>query len=185
MKYMVIGSGSVSSTVITYLARAERDVVYITRDEHLETIKEHGLVLDRPGARTSEVFTVDAYSIDANEGASPDIIITGIKGYNLDELLPFIKSVSKPETLILPLSSIWGTGARLREILGDSPLAIDASAELASRVTQPGRVRQRGDMMSIVMGIGDHRERWQDISTLAGDLAACGIDVALTKKLCI
>jgi len=48
MRYIIYGAGAVGSVIGGRLFQAGRDVVLITRGEHLSTIRQHGLTLKTP-----------------------------------------------------------------------------------------------------------------------------------------
>ena len=49
-------------------------------------------------------------AVKSGAALSPDVIVVCVKGYSITDAIPFIKSVSKPETVVIPILNIYGTG---------------------------------------------------------------------------
>ena len=51
------------------------------------------------------------------EEVQPDVVLVCVKGYSLEETIPFIQRVAKPSTIVIPVLNIYGTGAKMQEKL--------------------------------------------------------------------
>ena len=47
-------------------------------------------------------------AVKSGAALSPDVIFVCVKGYSITDTIPFIKSVSKPETVVIPILNIYG-----------------------------------------------------------------------------
>ena len=57
----------------------------------------------------------------------PDVIFISVKGYALDDIIPFLAKVSKENTIIIPILNIYGTGYRLAPKLPHTNVLKDVS----------------------------------------------------------
>ena len=69
---------------------------------------------------TTENIPVKAVDMEHYD-EQPDVILVCVKGYSLDDTVPFIRKVMKKNTIVIPILNIYGTGGRLAEATaGDS-----------------------------------------------------------------
>ena len=73
-------------------------------------------------------------------GERPDVIFVCVKGYSLEETIPFIRRVAKPETVVIPILNIYGTGGRLQERLPEL-LVTDGCIYIAAEIKEPKEQR--------------------------------------------
>ena len=92
MKYLVIGAGGTGGSIGAYMTEAGKDVTLIARGEHLKRIQEHGLKMETTRKGSYTVHPIRAVDM-AHYDEQPDIIFVCVKGYSLDETIPFIKRV--------------------------------------------------------------------------------------------
>lgn len=64
-----------------------------------------------------KAFDMNGFENAVKSGAalSPDVIFVCVKGYSITDTIPFIKSVSKPETVVIPILNIYGTGRHMQK----------------------------------------------------------------------
>ena len=100
-KYVIIGAGGTGGALGAYLARAGKDVTFIARGEHLKAMKENGLRV----IRMRDEFTINPVKACEMQDYSdrPDVILVCVKGYSVDSVIPFIKRVAGPETVVIPI----------------------------------------------------------------------------------
>ena len=60
MKYLIIGAGGTGGVTGYYMKKAGKDVTLIARGEHLKTIQEQGLTLEKMWDKTEETITIPA-----------------------------------------------------------------------------------------------------------------------------
>lgn len=61
--------------------------------------------------------TYESMIASAGEAAKPDVILVCVKGYSLDNTVPFIQKIAKKSTIVIPILNIYGTGSRLQKKL--------------------------------------------------------------------
>lgn len=117
MKYVVIGAGGTGGILGTQLAKGGKDVTLIARGAHLAAIEERGgLFVDRVWNGTSETIAVKACTMDDYHD-TPDVVLVCVKGYSIEGVVPFIERVAGPDTVVLPILNIYGTGGKLQAML--------------------------------------------------------------------
>ena len=114
MKYLVIGAGGTGGCIGAYMTEAGRDVTLIARGAHLAAMQADGLRMETTKKGNYTVKPVKATDME-HYGEHPDVIFVCVKGYSLEETIPFIRRVAKPETVVIPILNIYGTGGRLQE----------------------------------------------------------------------
>ncbi len=180
MKYLVVGAGGTGGSIGAYMAREGMDVTIIARGEHLKAMKEKGLKVIRP----NDEFVagpISAYEADEYND-KPDVIFVCVKGYSIDEIIPFLTRVSDEHTIIIPILNIFSTGRYLAEKI-PGVLVTDGCIYVASQIDHPGCIRMNGDILRVVFGVRDKAEYRKELETVAADLKSCGIDGILSDNI--
>lgn len=87
----------------------------------------------------------------------PDVILVCVKGYSLDGIYEFIRRIAKPQTIVIPILNIYGTGAKMQEkLLG--MLVTDGCIYVSANIKEPGVILQHGKILRIFFGV---RQKWQ------------------------
>ena len=118
----------------------------------------------------------------AHYDEQPDIIFVCVKGYSLDETIPFIKRVEKETTIVIPILNIYGTGGRMQEKLPEI-LVTDGCIYIAAEIREPGTIWQNGDIFRVVYGTRKKEELRPELFEVAKDLKASGIDGVLSENI--
>ena len=179
MKYLVIGAGGTGGCIAAYLKRAGKDVSIIARGRHLEAIKNNGLKIENP----EETFTVsvEAETMENYEG-SADVIFVCVKGYSLEDTVPFIRKVANTDTIVIPILNIYGTGGRLqRELPGI--LVTDGCIYVASQIKEPGVIAMNGTIFRVVFGVRTPHDFRDELKTVEADLKDSGIVPLLSNDI--
>ncbi len=171
MKYLVIGAGGTGGAIGGFLAKAGKDVTCIARGAHLQAILEKGLTFETVGAGTFTVQPVKACTMEqygqrceACQEERPDVIFVCVKGYSLEDTIPFISRVAGADTVVIPVLNIYGTGGRLQEKLirsaasdGDDkttvPVVTDGCIYIACEIREPGVLWMNGTIFRVVYGL--------------------------------
>ena len=188
MKYCVIGAGGTGGCIAAYMARAGKDVAVIARGEHLEQIRKQGIRLETVKG-TKVVSPVAAYEMSEytnrlaqKSGDSPDVIFVCVKGYSLEDVVPFIREASKKETIVIPILNLYGTGAKLQKMLPEL-LVTDGCIYIAAQIREPGTIRMSGTIFRIVYGVRDSDELRRELFFVAEDLRRSGIEAVLSENI--
>ena len=113
MKYLVIGAGGTGGAIGGFMTKAGKDVTLIARGAHLAAMQEKGLSFDTPDGKYT-VSPIKACTMDDYQ-ETPDVIFVCVKGYSLEETIPFIDRVAAPHTVVIPILNIYGTGGKMQE----------------------------------------------------------------------
>ena len=181
MEYVIIGAGGTGGTVGAYMTKAGKDVTLIARGKHLEAMKEHGLILERLWDDSQENIKIKAASMEEYKGC-PDVILVCVKGYSLEETIPFIKDIAGPETIVVPILNIYGTGGKMQEKL-PGILVTDGCIYVSANIKKPGVILQHGEILRIVFGTRKEEEYRPVLEEIARDFEGSGIRGILSKNI--
>ena len=181
MKYLVIGAGGTGGSIGAYMTEAGKDVTLIARGEHLKRMQEHGLKMETTKKGNYTVSPIKATDM-AHYDEQPDIIFVCVKGYSLEETIPFIKRIAKETTIVIPILNIYGTGGRMQEKLPDI-LVTDGCIYIAAQIKEPGTIWQNGEIFRIVYGTRKPEEMRPELFKVAEDLKDSGIEGVLSENI--
>ena len=134
MNIVVIGAGGVGGYFGGKLAKAGFDVTFIARGKHLEAIKEKGLQVKS----ILGDFIVHTKATDnINEIKNPDLVILGVKSWQVLEVAKQLKSVIIPRTMVLPLQNGADNADTLLSVLPKENVLAGLS-KIVSKVESPG-----------------------------------------------
>lgn len=180
MKYCVIGAGGVGGCIAAYMTRAGKDVTAVARGAQLDALRENGIRLRTPEG-DAMIKPVKACGMK-DYGEKPDVIFVCVKGYSLEGVIPFIRDISKKETIVIPILNLFGTGARLQQQL-PGILVTDGCVYVAAQVTEPGTIWMNGAIFRIVYGVRDRGELRPELFEVARDLRESGIEAVLSEDI--
>lgn len=181
MKYLVIGAGGTGGCIGAYMTEAGRDVTLIARGAHLAAMQADGLRMETTKKGNYTVKPVKATDME-HYGEHPDVIFVCVKGYSLEETIPFIRRVAKPETVVIPILNIYGTGGRLQERLPEL-LVTDGCIYIAAEIRKPGCLWQNGDIFRVVFGVRKPSEYREVLEKVRQDLEDSGIAGILSDNI--
>lgn len=181
MKYLIIGAGGTGGPLGFYLTKAGKDVTLIARGAHLKALNEQGLTMERLWNGTTETIPVKAVDMEHYD-EQPDVILVCVKGYSLDDTVPFIRKAMKKNTIVIPILNIYGTGGRLQKQLPEI-LVTDGCIYVAAAIKEPGVLEQYGKVLSLVFGVRDQAETRLELEEIRADLESCGIRALLSQHI--
>lgn len=185
MKYVVIGAGGTGGAIGGFLSRAGKDVTLIARGKHLAAMQENGLKFETPDG--SFTVPVKACTME-NYQETPDIVFVCVKGYSLDDTLPFIRRISAPHTIVIPILNIYGTGGRMQEKLPDVTVT-DGCIYIAAEIKEPGTILLSGKIFRVVYGLRKGTPQAVSdavtpiLTAVAEDLADSGITPLFSRQI--
>ena len=181
MKYLIIGAGGTGGVTGYYMKKAGKDVTLIARGEHLKAIREQGLTLEKMWDKTEETITIPATDME-HYTDHPDVIFVCVKGYSLDETIPFIRRISKKTTIVIPVLNIYGTGGKMQKQLPEL-LVTDGCIYVSANIKESGRLLQHGQILRIVFGVRDKAEFRPELREIQKDLCDINIDGILSENI--
>ena len=186
MRIAVFGTGGVGGYFGGRLAQAGEDVTFIARGEHLRAIKASGLKVDS-NIGDFVIFPAKATD-DVKEVGEVDLVILGVKAWQVPEAARAMKPLAGSNATVLPLQNGVDAVSQLVDELG-SDKVIGGLCRIVSFVVEPGHIRHAGFTPSIIIGELDNRrsnriERIEQMFTHAGVeiSVAADIQVALWMK---
>ena len=190
MKYVIIGAGGTGGILGFYMTKAGKDVTLIARNAHLAAMKEQGLTVRHLWDGTTETVQVKAENMEtyesmiasAGEAAKPDVILVCVKGYSLDNTVPFVQKIAKKSTIVIPILNIYGTGSRLQKKLPEL-LVTDGCIYVSANIEGPGALVQHGKILRVVFGVREKSEFREELKEIAKDFSDSGISGELSENI--
>jgi len=134
MNIVVIGAGGVGGYFGGKLAQAGFDVTFVVRGKTLEAIKTNGLQVKSINGD----FTVWPKVTDnINEIKNPELIILGVKSWQVDAIAEQLIPVINSDTMILPLQNGADNADRLLSILQKENV-LAGLCKIVSKIEAPG-----------------------------------------------
>lgn len=181
MKYVIIGAGGTGGTVGAYMCKAGKDVTLIARGQHLEAMKEQGLTVEHLWDKSQENITIKAVGMEDYRD-TPDVILVCVKGYSLEDTIPFIKRIAGKNTVVIPILNIYGTGGKMQEML-PGILVTDGCIYVSANIKSPGVILQHGEILRIVFGVRKEDEYRPVLKEIARDFEESKIRAILSKNI--
>ena len=181
MKYAIIGAGGTGGILGFYMTKADRDVTLIARGRHLAAMQESGLAVEKMWDGTTETIPVKAAYMD-HYSERPDVILVCVKGYSLEDTIPFIQRVANPSTIVIPVLNIYGTGAKMQEKLPNL-LVTDGCIYVSANIKEPGVLIQHGKILRVVYGVREKEEYDPRLEEIKQDFDVSGIDGVLSENI--
>ena len=155
MKIAIIGSGGVGGYFGAKLAKAGFDVTFLARGKHLNAIKEKGLFVKSVlgDFRVNSVKATDKIE----EIGYVDLIILGVKAWQVKEVSKDLKSIIRTDTVILPLQNGILAVDELSEQIERSQI-LGGLCRIISKIESPGIINHFGITPTIVFGEMDKTE---------------------------
>lgn len=181
MKYAIIGAGGTGGILGFYMTKAGKDVTLIARGRHLAAMQEIGLAVEKMWDGTTETIPVKAADMD-HYSERPDVILVCVKGYSLEDTIPFIQRVANPSTIVIPVLNIYGTGAKMQEKLPNL-LVTDGCIYVSANIKEPGVLIQHGKILRVVYGVREKEEYDPRLEEIKQDFDVSGIDGVLSENI--
>ena len=181
MNYLIAGTGGVGGSIAAFLALAGKDVACIARGEHLAAIRTHGLRLhsDLKGEHTLHIpaCTAEEYTGKA------DVIFVCVKGYSVDSITDLIRRAAKPDTVVIPILNVYGTGPRIQRLVSGVTV-LDGCIYIVGFVSGKGEITQMGRIFRLVYGAhrGTQVSR-ERLEAVKHDLEESGIKADLSDDI--
>lgn len=179
MRIAVFGTGGVGGYFGGRLAQSGRDVTFIARGEHLRVIKAAGLKVDSVSGDFL-VFPAKATD-DVREAGEVDLVIVGVKAWQVPEAARTMKPLVGPGTTVLPLQNGVDAVSQLVAELGSDSI-IGGLCRIVSFVIEPGHIRHEGFTPSIVIGELDNK-RTERITRIEQVFKHAGLEVTVAADI--
>jgi len=154
MRIAVFGAGSVGGYFGGRLSKAGEDVVFIARGDHLAAMRTSGLRVDSING-DFELTPVQATD-DPSKIGKVDMILVGVKAWQVPRAAEAMRPMIGPDTFVLPLQNGLEAPAQLSEILGDQHILCGLCG-LFCYMAAPGHIVHAGIDPFIKLGEQDNR----------------------------
>ena len=179
MRIVVYGTGGVGGYFGGRLAEAGEDVTFIARGEHLRAIKASGLRVDSPNG---DFVIYPARATDnVNEAGETDLVILGVKAWQVPDAARAIKPIVGPTTTVLPLQNGVDAVPQLVAELG-SARVVGGLCRIVSYVVEPGHIRHAGFAPTIIIGELDD-QRTERIAKIEKVFKHAGLDTTIAADI--
>jgi len=179
MRIIVFGTGGVGGYFGGRLARAGEDVTFIARGEHLRAIRANGLKVDS----TEGDFVIYPASAtdDVSEVGETDLVMLGVKAWQVPEAARAIKQIVGLKTTVLPLQNGVEAVPQLIDELGAQNV-IGGLCRIVSFVVEPGHIRHAGFTPSIIIGELDN-QRTDRIVNIEQIFKRAGLELTIAADI--
>lgn len=162
MKIAIFGAGAVGGYFGARLVQAGEEVVFIARGKHLEALRSSGLKVDSIKGN----FAVQPLNVtdDPSEVGKVDVVVVGVKAWQVPQAAEAMAPMIGPNTSILPLQNGIEAPSQLAEVVG-SEHVLGGLCGLISFVVKPGHIKHAGIEPFVNFGELDNRpsERCQKL----------------------
>ena len=180
MKILVVGSGGVGGYFGGRLAAAGNDVTFVARGAHLEAMQRDGLTLDSAlGNATAK--PVKAIADAGDMQGVPDIVMFATKLGDTESAAKTLAAVAGPETSIVTFQNGVDGPEILRAALPGVHV-LPGVARIASHISKPGTIEQRGPFARIEFGEPDGTKS-PKLEAFHAVCKAAGIDAILSSDI--
>jgi 2-dehydropantoate 2-reductase len=149
MRVAILGVGGVGGYFGARLAAAGEAVHFLARGAHLEAIRTAGLRVESP---LGDLLIHPAQATaDPAEVGPVDLVLVGVKTWQLAAALESARPLLGPETAVLPLLNGVEAPALIADILGPQ-YALGGLCRIIAMLAGPGHIRHTGIEPAIVFG---------------------------------
>ena len=120
-KFGILGVGPTGGILAAHLAQAGHNVVLIDIfKSHIDEIKKNGLKITNLKEFNAKFAKKNiCYSIDELQNKNVDTLFIAVKASHLEEVLPQIKNIVKPNTTLISLQNGFDTEELIAEYVGN------------------------------------------------------------------
>lgn len=180
-KYLVIGTGGVGGSIAGFLALAGKDVTCIARGKHLEAIRKYGLHL-KSDLKGEHYLPVKACTAEEYNDKA-DVVFVCVKGYSIDSIKDVLEKSAHPDTLVIPILNVYGTGPRIGRLV-PSVKVLDGCIYIVGFVSGEGEITQMGRIFRLIFGARPEQNIPQEaLDEIANVLQSCGIKAEVSDDI--
>ena len=141
IRVCVLGSGALGGLLGAHMIRAGASVTLVDQGAHLEALASRGLTLIDPDGER-QTLRPHHVSGDPREAGTHDIVVLGVKAYDLPSITPCVSELLAPGGVVLPVQNgiPWWYFAAFGDPYEGRPLeSLDPGGILAEHI-DPDRV---------------------------------------------
>jgi len=154
MRIAVYGTGAVGGYFGGRLGQAGEDVVFIARGEQLRAMLMDGLRVD--SIKGDFLVKPVQATNDPAEVGIVDVVLVGVKAWQVQEAAEAMRPLVGPETFVVPLQNGVEAPSQLVAVLGAQHV-LGGLAKIISFIVGPGHIRHAGAEPYVAFGELDNR----------------------------
>ena len=151
LNYVIAGAGATGGSIGAFLAASGKNVTFLARGAQLEAFQKEGISMKHTAKGDFTVAPVKAMTMEEYRDR-PDVVFVCVKSYSLEDVIQLMKRTCGPETVVIPILNIYGTGERMQKSLPDVTVT-DGCIYVAAHVSAPGEITHGGDIFRVVYGL--------------------------------
>jgi 2-dehydropantoate 2-reductase len=170
MNIVVVGAGGVGGYFGAKLAQSGCEVTFIARGKHLQAIKNYGLQVK---SIYGDFKVHPKVTDDVTNIKSPDVVILGVKSWQVEDVAVKLKPIIGKNTMVLPLQNGADNADKLRTVLPHKNV-LAGLCKIVSRIESPGIIDHFAYDPEIIFGEYDN-EKSKRVQKLSNLFDAAGI----------
>jgi len=179
MRVAVFGTGGVGAYFGARLAEAGNEVAFIARGAHLDAIRTNGLRVD---SVLGDMLVKPALASDSAADIGPvDVVLLGVKTWQVEHTAPALAPLLGPETLIVPLQNGVETADLLAAAVGARHVAGGVCGGFCF-IVGPGHIQHIGGVTFIKFGELD-RTKSARVERLRVEFAKANVDASVPDDI--
>lgn len=148
MNITIVGAGGVGGYFGGKIAKAGFDVTFIVRGKHFEAIKNNGLQIK---SIDGDFIINPKVTDNINNIENTDLIILGVKSWQIIDVARQLKPIISNNTMVLPLQNGADNADKLLSVL-DSKNVIAGLSKIVSKIEAPGIINHFAFKPQIIFG---------------------------------
>ncbi len=149
MRILIYGAGGIGGYFGGRLAQAGNSVSIIARGNHLKAIKKDGLIVESINGDFKVIPRLITDKLAEVE--EPELIILGVKSWQIQDVAKELKLVIHKNTMVLPLQNGASNVENLNEVLPKENI-IGGLCHIVSFVSAPGKIKHVGFEPRVTFG---------------------------------
>jgi len=179
MRIAIFGAGSVGGYFGGRLSQAGEDVVFIARGAHLNAMRTHGLRVE--SINGDFVLKRVQATDDPSKIGKVDMVLIGVKAWQVPEAAEAIQPMIGPETFVLPLQNGLEAPDQLSQVIGAQHV-LGGLCGLFCYVAKPGHIVHAGTDPFVKFGEQDNH-RSQRLELLLDTFARAGVKAEIPPNI--
>lgn len=179
MRIAVYGAGGVGAYIGGRLQAGGHDVTFIARGRNLDALRASGLSIK--SAQGDLVLPQVAATDDPASVGPVDVILLGVKLYDLERAAEAIKPLLGTGTMVVPVQNGVDAAERLVAVLGPGPV-VKGAVYIVSFLNGPGQVEHRSPFCKLVFAELDNKPS-QRTAEFAAALNGSGMEGTVSADI--
>jgi len=149
MRILIYGAGGIGGYFGGRLAQSGNSVSIIARGKHLEAIKKNGLEVE--SINGDFTITPSLATDNVKEVETPELIILGVKSWQIPDAAIELKSIINENSMVLPLQNGASNVENLMKVLPETNI-LGGLCHIVSFMSAPGLIKHAGIEPKITFG---------------------------------